>query len=112
MKVFEVLVDLDQADSILRPGMTVSARIQISTIENVVSVPIEAVFDDGGKPVVYVQQSSSFDKRAVTLGDKNDNFIIVTKGLKEGEKVSLTDPTKSAEPEEKQKKDAVQNKAS
>jgi HlyD family secretion protein len=110
VKVFEVLVDLDQADSILRPGMTVSARIQISTIENVVSVPIEAVFDDGGKPVVYVVQNSSFEKRAVTLGDKNDNFIIVTKGLKEGEKVSLTDPTKSAEPEEKTKKDGIQGK--
>ena len=112
VKVFEVLVDLDQADSILRPGMTVSARIQVSTIENVVSVPIEAVFDDGGKPVVYAEHGSSFEKRAVTLGEKNDNFIIITKGLKEGEKVSLTDPNKSAEPEEKTKKDAEQSKAS
>jgi HlyD family secretion protein len=108
VKVFEVLVDLDQADSILRPGMTVSARIMVSTIENVVSVPIEAVFDDGGKPVVYAEHGSSFEKRTVTLGEKNDNFIIVTKGLKEGEKVSLTDPNKSAEPDEKPKKDAVQ----
>jgi HlyD family secretion protein len=112
VKVFEVLVNLDQADSILRPGMTVSARIMVSTIENVVSVPIEAVFDDGGKPVVYVQHGSSFDKRAVTLGERNDNFIIIAKGLKEGEKVSLTDPDKSAEPEEKPKKDAAQSKAS
>ncbi len=110
VKVFEVLVNLDQADSILRPGMTVSARIMVSTIENVVSVPIEAVFDDGGKPVVYIEQGSSFEKHAVTLGEKNDNFIIVTKGLKEGEKVSLTDPNKSAEEDEKPKKDAASSK--
>ena len=97
VKVFEVLVDLNQADSILRPGMTVSARIQVSTIPNVVSVPIESVFDDGGKPVVYVEHGSSFEKRTVTLGEKNDNFIIVTKGVKEGEKVSLSDPNASAE---------------
>ncbi len=110
VKVFEVLVDLDQADSILRPGMTVSARILVSTIDNVVSVPIEAVFDDGGKPVVYAEHGSSFEKRPVTLGEKNDNFIIVTKGLKEGERVSLTDPNKSSEPDEKPKKDALQSK--
>ncbi len=112
VKVFEVLVDLDQADSILRPGMTVSARILVSTIPDVISVPIEGVFDDGGKPVVYVQHGSSFDKRPVTLGEKNDNFVIITKGLKEGEKVSLTDPNKNSEPEEKPKKDAAQGKAS
>ena len=110
VKVFEVLVNIDQADSILRPGMTVSARIQVSTIPNVVSVPIEAVFDDGGKPVVYVDQGSSFEKRAVTLGAKNDNFIIVTKGIKEGEKVSLTDPNATAEPDTKPKKDGMQSK--
>ena len=104
VKVFEVLVDLDQADSILRPGMTVSARIQVSTIPNVVSVPIEAIFDDGGKPVVYVEKGSSFDKRFVTLGEKNDNFIIVTKGVNEGEKVSLTDPNATPEEDTKQKK--------
>jgi RND family efflux transporter MFP subunit len=111
VKVFEVMVELDQADSILRPGMTVSARILVSTIENVVSIPIEAVFDDDGKPIVYVQQGSTFEKRPVTLGEKNDNFVIITKGLKEGEKVSLTDPNKSAEPDDKPKKDAAAGKA-
>jgi len=107
VKVFEVLVNLDQADSILRPGMTVSARIQVSTIPNVVSVPIEAVFDDAGKPVVYVEHGSSFEKRAVTLGEKNDNFIIVTKGVKDGEKVSLTNPNANAEQDAKPKKAAT-----
>jgi len=106
VKVFEVLVDLAQADSILRPGMTVSARIQVSTIPNVVSVPIESVFDDAGKPVVYVEHGSSLEKRPVTLGEKNDNFIIVTKGVKEGEKVSLTDPNASAQQDAKPPKAA------
>ena len=101
VKVFEVLVDLEGADSILRPGMTVAARIMVSKVDNVVSVPIESVFDDAGKPVVYVENGSSFEKRSVTLGTKNDNFVIVSKGLKEGEKVSLVDPNKSAEKDDK-----------
>ena len=106
VKVFEVLVSLAQSDTILRPGMTVSARIQVSTIPNVISVPIESVFDDHGKPVVYVEHGSSFEKRPVTLGEKNDNFIIVAKGVSAGEKVSLVDPNapaadaKSASPQE------------
>jgi len=101
VKVFEVLVDLDGADSILRPGMTVSARIMVNKVANVLSIPIESVFDDAGKPVVYVENGSALDKREVTLGEKNDNFVIITKGLKEGEKVSLVDPNKALEKGEK-----------
>ncbi len=107
VKVFEVMVDLAQADSILRPGMTVSARIQVSTIPNVISVPIESVFDDHGKPVVYVEHGSSFEKRSVTLGEKNDNFIVVTKGIRAGDKVSLVDP--NASPAENAKSSSSQS---
>lgn len=94
VKVFEVVVAVSGADSVLKPGMTVAARIIVNKIENVLSVPIESVFDDEGKTVVYVENGSSFDKREVTLGAKNDNFVIVTKGVKPGERVSMVDPTK------------------
>ena len=99
VKVFEVVVAVAGADSVLKPGMTVAARIIVNKITNVLSVPIESVFDDNGKTVVYVANGSSFDKREVTLGAKNDNFVVITKGVKAGEKVCMTDPTKqSAEP--------------
>jgi RND family efflux transporter MFP subunit len=94
VKVFEVVVAVQGADSVLKPGMTVAARIIVSKIDNVLSVPIESVFDDNGKTVVYVENGSSFDKREVALGAKNDNFVVVTKGLRAGEKVSMVDPTK------------------
>lgn len=94
VKVFEVVVDINGADSILRPGMTVAARITVSKIDNVISVPIESVFEKDGKTVVYVDSGSTFDEREVTTGVKNDNFIVIAKGLKPGEKVSLSDPNK------------------
>src|SRR5579883_733202 len=106
VKVFEVLADIDQADSILKPGMTVSARILVSTIPNVVSVPIEAVFDDGGKPVVDVESGSGFEKRAVKTAEKNDNFIRIISGVKEGESVSLSDPNATAQDDSKPKQSA------
>jgi RND family efflux transporter MFP subunit len=98
VKVFEVVVAVQGADSVLKPGMTVAARIIVNKIDNVLSVPIESVFDDDGKTVVYVENGSSFDKREVTLGAKNDNFVILTKGVKAGEKVSMVDPTKDKTP--------------
>ncbi|MEO6940888.1 MAG: efflux RND transporter periplasmic adaptor subunit [Candidatus Kapaibacterium sp.] len=100
VKVFEVIVDLDGADSVLKPGMTVAARISVSKIDNVLSVPIESVFEKDGKTIVYVENGTSFDKREVQLGAKNDNFIIVTKGVKEGEKVALVDPNKEQDPKQ------------
>jgi HlyD family secretion protein len=107
VKVFEVVVDINATDSILRPGMTVSARIIVSKIDNVISVPIESVFEKDGKTVVYVENGSAFEKREVTTGVKNDNFIVISKGIKPGEKVSLSDPNKDADP----KKDTKDTKA-
>jgi RND family efflux transporter MFP subunit len=93
VKVFEVIVDLTGTDPILKPGMTVSARIAIDQLDNVVSIPLECVYEDNDNTIAYVQNGGSWDKRAITLGAKNDNFVVVTKGLKAGEKIAMTDPT-------------------
>jgi RND family efflux transporter MFP subunit len=107
VKMFEVVVAVSGADSVLKPGMTVAARIIINKIDNVLSVPIESVFDDEGKTVVYVESGAGFEKREVTLGAKNDNFVILTKGVKAGERVSMVDPTKTASRPGKDEKPAT-----
>jgi multidrug efflux pump subunit AcrA (membrane-fusion protein) len=65
------------------------------------------VFDDEGKTVVYVESGAGFEKREVTLGAKNDNFVILTKGVKAGERVSMVDPTKTASRPGKDEKPAT-----
>ena len=42
-KVFEVVIEINESDSLLRPAMTTSNRIKIASVENALSVPLETI---------------------------------------------------------------------
>ena len=93
MKTFEVLVDINGTDPVLKPGMTTSNEIVMSSIPDTLFVPLEAVFEKDGKTIVYTTSGSSARPREVKLGAKNSNFVIVSSGVQAGDKVALRDPT-------------------
>lgn len=93
VKVFDVVIRVEETDPVLKPGMTVSATIIIETIAEAMWVPLDAIFSVEGQTVVY-RQSGGFRSVPVELGIRNDNFVVVTSGLEAGERVSLVDPTK------------------
>ncbi len=100
IKTFESIVSLDEMDERMRPGMTCQVDIIIQRIPDVVSVPIEAVFEREGKTVVFVMGSRSAKKREVELGKRSTTHIIVTEGLAQGERIALRDPFAGPEAEE------------
>lgn len=100
IKTFETIVSLKEMDERMRPGMTCQVDIIIQKIPDVVSVPIESVFERDGTTVVYVMGSRSAKKREVELGERNTTHIIVTKGLSQGERIALRDPFAGPEVEE------------
>jgi len=73
--------------------MTTSNRIIINRIPNSIFIPHEAIFEKEGKKIAYVKNGSGFDERAIELGEKSEDFVIVKKGLEEGDEVALRDPT-------------------
>ena len=97
IKVFEILVDILSQSEILKPGMTTSNKIIINEIPSVLFIPQESVFEKEGRKIVYVKRGSSFDETFVELGEKSDNYIVVTKGISEGDIIALRDPTISIE---------------
>jgi multidrug efflux pump subunit AcrA (membrane-fusion protein) len=80
--------------------MTCQVDIIIHKIPDVVSVPIEAVFEREGKTVVYVMGGRSAKRREIELGERNTTHIIVTKGLSQDERIALRDPYAGPEAEE------------
>ncbi|HEX4683146.1 MAG TPA: HlyD family efflux transporter periplasmic adaptor subunit [Gemmatimonadaceae bacterium] len=92
-KVFEVKIDVAQADTTLRPGMTTSNAIEIASVANVLSVPLDAVVSEGGYSYVYRMDGRSVVRQMVETGAMNDNEIVVKKGLTKDDRVLLTIPT-------------------
>ncbi|QQS36272.1 MAG: efflux RND transporter periplasmic adaptor subunit [Ignavibacteriales bacterium] len=93
IKVFEIAVFIKSQSEILKPGMTTSNKIVINEIPGVLFVPQEAVFEMDGKKIVYVKNGSGFDVQFVEVGEKSENYIVITKGLEENQEVALRDPT-------------------
>lgn len=91
-KVFEVVIRLLDSDPVLKPGMTTSNEILVAQYEDVMSVPIEAILAADTANYVFVKKGVGLDKREVQTGPANDNFIIIEKGIKEGEEVTLNLP--------------------
>lgn len=91
-KVFEVVISVNQSDSILRPGMTTSNAILTSRFENVCYIPVEALHGSDSLSYVFVRHGFSLAKQTVVPGVANDNEVIILSGLDEGESVLLNIP--------------------
>lgn len=98
IKIFEVIVDIDKTEDILKPGITTTNRIIVDRIKDVVYIPLDAVVEKEGKTFAFIASGSSFDKKEIKLGAKNDNFVVVKEGLSAGMHVALRNPEESSEP--------------
>ena len=92
IKVFPVEVMLNETDKNLLPGLTVSCRIILDEIEDVLHIPLDAIQIEGDKNYVFKKRGNSYDKVEVETGKNNTDHIIVTKGLKEGDEIALINP--------------------
>jgi HlyD family secretion protein len=91
-KVFEVLVEVDGSDPILRPSMTTGNKIITKTINDVTFIPLECV-QAGPDSIPYVYQKSG-TRQVVVLGESNENNVIVEQGLQPGVQIYLSTPEK------------------
>ena len=90
--------------------MTVSCEIVVNRVADTLFIPLDALFNKDGESVVYVQNGSGFDLRKVEAGIENDNYVIINKGLEEGERVALVDPTLKIEKTEEDKESGSKEK--
>ncbi len=92
IKVYTTKVKIDQPLPGLRPGMTAQVEILVSELDNVLSVPVEAVVHYDDKDHVAVKKpGGGFEWREVTLGLSNEQSVEVKQGIQSGELV-VTQP--------------------
>jgi RND family efflux transporter MFP subunit len=100
-KVFPVEILIDETNENLAPGMTVSCRLLVEKIEDVLSIPLEALQTDGITEFVYRKHGNSYDRVDVETGMRNNDHVIITKGLSEKDDVALVDPFATVDSEQK-----------
>lgn len=95
-KKFNIIIQLEETDARLRPGMSSTARVAVERLPNSVLIPAEASFQRSGRTVVYVVRGAlwgnPFEEREIHVGRRGDGQLVVTQGLKVGERIALKDP--------------------
>ena len=91
-KVFEVTIEINEKDTLLRPAMTTNNSILIEELKEVLFVPQESVFVNDSISYVVLKTGLGLKKQQVDLGKTNSNFVVIAKGLKEGEEFLMVKP--------------------
>jgi len=98
LKIYPTTIDINDTQEWLKPGMTAKVEIFVARLPNVVYIPIQAVSPWEGRQVCYISNGGSkSERRVVDIGECNDEFIEIRKGLKEGERVLLRPLSKATE---------------
>ena len=92
-----------QFDVLLRPGLLADVSILIEKIPNALHVPMQAVFEKEGKPVVYVKTGNKFDARVIKPAKRSESTMVIAEGVKVGDVVALADPTAKKSDAKKEK---------
>jgi RND family efflux transporter MFP subunit len=93
IQYFGAVLSLDATDpSRMKPGERVVATLDLGEEKDALVLPRQAVFERGGKTVVYRLARGSFTPVPVTLGTAGLGRIAVASGLAEGDVVALVDP--------------------
>lgn len=95
-KVFEVIIQVNENDSILRPAMTTSNEILTDVLEDKLFIPLEALYKDS-ITFVYKEVDGRPVKQEVISSWTNENEVVIAQGLAPGDRVYLTAPTNAEE---------------
>ncbi len=90
-RTFDVTFEITGGTATLRPGLTTDVRVTADPIKKAHYLPRQALFEQDGKPVVFVRRGRSFEPRPVKISDRTETHIVVT-DLPVGTEVALRNP--------------------
>jgi multidrug efflux pump subunit AcrA (membrane-fusion protein) len=97
-KFFETKASLEVTDpALMKPGVQVRASIFVEKLDDVITVPNQAISFDEGRAFLLVKRSAKVEKREVGVGARSLTLTVITKGLDEGESILLGHPKAAAE---------------
>lgn len=94
VKVYPCTIHIDGAHDWLKPGMNAKVEIIIDQLADVLFVPVQSIEVENDRHFCYVNTGSRLERREISTGVFNDEFIEVRAGLQPGEEVALAVPNR------------------
>ena len=81
--------EVPNKDGLLRVGMYADLLVETNRRQTALAVPKDAVVDEGGEVVVYLQRGGeTFERRRVEVGIRDANQVEIRSGLAAGDRVA------------------------
>jgi multidrug resistance efflux pump len=87
-----VRIKIGKIDSRVIPDLTGSAEIELNSETNTLLAPREAVFQENGSPMVFLQGPEGWIRKPVELGVENFTTVAIRSGVKKGDVIALQRP--------------------
>lgn len=95
-KVFQVIIEVSNSDTTLRPSMTTSNTIHVNSVEDALFVPLEAIHSTDSAAFVFKRNGLNMVMQQVVLGLMNENDVIIHEGVSLDDQLYLSTPTDTA----------------
>jgi len=87
---FPVIIELENTDRLLKPGMITVVKIIYKRRENVIAINRDALVLSQDTPTVFVVENGIALQRQIRLGRSSDDQVVVEEGLAPGEVLVTT----------------------
>lgn len=88
-RLFPVRVVFDNPDHLIKPGMFVDVKLNISEASQAIVVPSTAILDRTDGKVVYVSENGVAKLRSVETGFDNGEYTVIKSGLESGDELVI-----------------------
>ena len=87
---YGAVVTIMDPPSTLRPNNRAKVKITFESRDDVLQVPLAAVIEHEDRHYCLVREDDKWRQQVIKIGQNNNDQVIVEKGLKEGDQVSMT----------------------
>jgi RND family efflux transporter MFP subunit len=87
---FGVEIAINDPPPTIRPGLRAKVHIYFESQPDVLQVPLAAIIAHNEQHYCLLQAGDAWRVQAVEIGPNNNNQVVVTEGLDEGDQVALT----------------------
>lgn len=86
-RTVRLTAEFDNPDEALKPGMFLSVALEVTTKDDAVLIPEEAVVSEGLRQIVYPVKDNKVERRVIRTGQRQGGKVEVLEGLKPGETI-------------------------
>src|SRR3989304_9769656 len=86
-RTLHLWVSVDNKEGLLKPELFARVALVVEHSREALTVPVEAIIDDGAEKFVFVKNGNQFIRQDVATGVSDDRYVEIADGLYPGDQV-------------------------